>query len=341
MKLWPYRAGMIAFVRRHSRILLLAAAILVAAGAGMFYLLGPYPLGLGPRDAMLRFMPPDMRYVLYLRTESITRIPLVRRVLQTMQAGDAGPWWKDPLNETRRRLGLDFEKDIKWICLGVTPDGIPLGLASGNTYRLRGVLAAVPELREARVGDLQAYIGDEISLIVINSQFLGIARDARGLEQLVMVRRGEGPSLDSNEGMARLVAGFEKGHLVWGGGLIDPAAAGPALSGNPMWSDVNLARSFSYQGDCDDNLSLVVKLDCIDNVSAQKVSSSLAQVVELARVFGYKEPELVAVLNGVTVTVEGPAAGLTAKVPGDAVVAAVAKYRNRIESNFSPATENR
>ena len=304
------------------RLVVLVSFAVVALGvlAGLLALvLDRAGAAVGPLPGEGLALPADTRFLAGVDVKRLTASPLYRKYGWDSRRLES-------VNELLEATGLRPERDLDQVVVagrsGIA-DGVVLALGRFEASRLGPALegkgAALRTFREVPV-----WVSDESGprplAIALPADGVLFAGPVAAVQTVIANRSGDGgASLQANEALLGLLRGVTPGATFWIVADRNLLAGLPAEVPVPGAGSVRIPplASVVATGDLEPAISLAATAEAGDAAAARNLGDLLRGLTALAALQAARDPVLKELASGVSVTTEGAAVHVVARVPYD------------------------
>jgi hypothetical protein len=304
-------------MNRRTRIFVFVAAGILVAGLGTglvasYVGLQNLPVIGGNGPAEFAYVPVDASIVAYANVHDIMASELRRKLDAIHPQGTS-----DGARSFQEHTGIDLEKDIDYVVAAVvkTPEnasGPPLILARGRLDQAR--IEALATQQGASAEDYQGarvVTRDQFAVAFLEPGLVAVGGPA-AVRKALDTKSAGGQNASDNDELMRLVRDVDDG-TVWAVARFD------ALTSNRLPPDVQSKLPkiswFSGKGAIGAGVDGVLRVEAIDDASAQDLRQVIQGFMALARMQTGNQAGLTELLNSLQLGGEGKTVSLTFSLP--------------------------
>jgi hypothetical protein len=302
-------------MNRRTRIFLFVAAGILVAGLGTglvasYVGLQNLPVIGANGPAEFAYVPTDATIVAYANVRDVMASEL-RRKLEAVH-----PQGGDGARNFQEHTGIDVEKDIDYVVAAAvkTPDdqGPPLILARGRFDQAR--IEAVATQEGATASDYQGtrvVTRDQFAVAFLEPGLVAVGTPS-SVHKAIETKSSGGQNASDNDELMRLVRGVDDG-TVWTVARFD------ALASDKLPQDVRSKLPkiswFSAKGAIGAGVDGQLKVEAVDDTSAQDLRQVIQGFMALARMQAGNQAGLTELMNSLQLGGEGKTVSVTFSLP--------------------------
>jgi hypothetical protein len=274
---------------------------------------------------LLTLVPGNVQGVLMMDIQNGMKIETVSNMLKKAEA-------QDKLKEFTQKTGIDPQKDIRFLAIGVIPgasQGDTEGVGIVNlTYKKDALLASMKkqgEVKEVQYGGFTVYVLEENEgQKPMHGVFLDeaniVAGSPKAVEAVIDVFQGKKDSLRKNAELMGLVREANKNALIWGAFLIPAEALSKVGSQMPMLGGLEGLKSgllaIDYQNK---NILIEIKAKGKDEAKLKQIADMLNGLKAFGGMAAASKPEVGDLVNKIEITSGKDFVRIAATLPEDLI----------------------